>query len=118
MSALAGGFRRRRDSRGGNRRRWQRGSGRSRARGLAEIGDLAQQLASMTKRHPNFFQILVCEIGQNLKSDIILDKTLSILPETELLKPIRNLLHRQPPYGFDANPFWTGRTVYHTRQRL
>ena len=37
----------------------------SRARGFAEIGDLAQQLASMTERHPNFFQILVCEIGQN-----------------------------------------------------
>jgi len=64
MAALAGGFRRRCASQGNNRR--QRGSGRSRVRGLAEIDDLAQQLASMTeRRYPKFFKVLVCEIGQD-----------------------------------------------------
>ena len=33
---------------------------------------------------------------------LVFGKALSILTETELLKPIRNLLHRRPSYGFDA----------------
>jgi hypothetical protein len=48
----------------------------------------------MTKRHPNFFQVLVCEIGQDGKADVILGKALPVLPEAELLKPISDLLHR------------------------
>jgi class 3 adenylate cyclase len=35
--------------------------------------------------------------------DVILGKALSVLPETELLKPVRNLLHRGPsPRGYRA----------------
>jgi hypothetical protein len=41
----------------------------------------------MTERHPDFFQILIREVGQNRKADVILGKALSVLPETELLKP-------------------------------
>ena len=33
------------------------------------------------------------------KVDIILSKALRVLPETELLKPVRNLLHRGPVSG-------------------
>jgi hypothetical protein len=52
----------------------------------------------MTERcHPEFFEVLVSQIGQDGKGDVVLGKALSILPETELLKPIRNLLHRRPP---------------------
>jgi hypothetical protein len=51
----------------------------------------------MTERHPDFFQILIREVGQNRKADVILGKALSVLPETELLKPVRNLLHHGRP---------------------
>ena len=30
------------------------------------------------------------------KADVVLGKTLGVLRETELLKPVRNLLHRGP----------------------
>jgi hypothetical protein len=39
---------------------------------------------------------LVREIGQGGKVKVILGKALSILPETELLEQIHNLLHRGP----------------------
>jgi hypothetical protein len=34
------------------------------------------------------------EIGQDGKADIVLGKSLRVLPETELLKPVSDLLHR------------------------
>ena len=57
----------------------------------------------MTERSDTeVFQVLVCQIAEDREIDIVISKALSILAETELLKPIRNLLHRRPPYGFDA----------------
>jgi hypothetical protein len=41
-----------------------------------------------------FFEILVGQIRQDNKADIVLGKALRVLPETELLKPINDLLHR------------------------
>src|SRR5262249_9043559 len=63
---------------------------------LAEIGDLAQQLTPMTKRQPNFFQGLVCKIGQDGKANVILGKALRVLPEAEYVEPARNRLHWPP----------------------
>src|ERR1700722_6036291 len=39
---------------------------------------------------------MVCQIRKDGKLNIILSKTRSVLPETELLAPTRNLLHRLP----------------------
>jgi hypothetical protein len=39
---------------------------------------------------------LIGQIRQNAKGNVILGKALSVLPETELLKQVRNLLHRGP----------------------
>jgi hypothetical protein len=50
----------------------------------------------MTKRHPDFFEVLVCQIRQDGETDVILGERLSVLPKAELLKPFRNLLHRGP----------------------
>ena len=50
----------------------------------------------MTQRHTDFFQVFVCEIGQDGKADVILGKSLRVLPETKLLEPFHNLLHRGP----------------------
>jgi len=48
----------------------------------------------MTQRHPDFFQVLICKVGQDGKADVVLGKARRVLPETELLKPVRDLLHR------------------------
>jgi hypothetical protein len=58
----------------------------------------------MTKREDSkFFQVLVCQMRQDTKIDVIIGKASRVLPETELLKPVRNLLHRGPsPRGYRA----------------
>src|SRR4029450_960532 len=50
----------------------------------------------------NLFKILVGQVTQNNEINIILGKALSVLPETELFEPVRNLLHRRPFTGFGA----------------
>ena len=50
----------------------------------------------------NLFEVLISQISQNDKADVILGKTLSVLPETELLKPVRNLLHRSRAPSFSS----------------
>ncbi len=59
-----------------------------------EFGYRSHQLTPMTQRHPDFFQVLICKVGQDGKADVVLGKARRVLPETELLKPVRNLLHR------------------------
>ncbi len=48
----------------------------------------------MTKRgDPEFLEVLVRQIRQDAKANIVLGKALGVLPETNLVKPVRNLLH-------------------------
>jgi hypothetical protein len=48
----------------------------------------------MPKRcNANLFEVLIGQVTQNIEINIILGKALSVLPETELFEPIRNLLH-------------------------
>jgi hypothetical protein len=49
------------------------------------------------RRNANLFEVLIGQIGQDDKGNVILGKALSILPESERLEPIRNLLHWRPP---------------------
>jgi hypothetical protein len=56
----------------------------------------------MTERHPDLFKVLIREIGQDGKADIVLGKALRVLPETELLKPISDLLHRGSALGLSG----------------
>ena len=48
----------------------------------------------MTERHPDLFKVLIGEIGEDRKADVILGKALRMLPETEPFEPVRRLLHR------------------------
>ena len=43
----------------------------------------------------NLFEILIGQVAQNIEVNIILGKALSVLPETKLFEPVRNLLHRR-----------------------
>ena len=53
----------------------------------------------MPERHAKSIKVLVREFAENVNLDVILSKALSVLFETELLKPVCNLLHCGPPEG-------------------
>jgi hypothetical protein len=62
---------------------------------VVQIGNRTQELAAMTERHhPDLFEILIVQITQNRKIDVILTKALRILLNAEPFEPVRNLLHR------------------------
>src|SRR5579863_6939873 len=46
------------------------------------------------RRNANLFEVLICQIRQNDKADVVLGKALRVLPEAELLQPLSYLLHR------------------------
>jgi len=48
----------------------------------------------MPKRDADFFKISVSQVRQHRQVDVILGKPLCVLPETELLQPVGDLLHR------------------------
>ena len=54
-----------------------------------EFGYRPQQLTAMTERNPDLLKVLIGEIGENGKADVILRKLLRVLCETKLLQPIR-----------------------------
>jgi hypothetical protein len=59
------------------------------------FGYCQQELTPMTqRRNPKFFQVLVCQMGQDSEGDVVLGKALRVLPKADVLKPVRNLLHR------------------------
>ena len=70
----------------------------------AGFGYRSQQLTPMTERHPDLFKVLIDKIGQDGKADIVLGKALPVLSETELLKPVSDLLHRGSAPDYRASP--------------
>ena len=62
----------------------------------------------MSERHPNLFKVLIGEIGQDGKADVVLGKALRVLLETELLKPVSDLLHRGGAPEYRASPARVG----------
>ena len=47
----------------------------------------------MPQRDADLFKVSVGQVRQYREVDIVLGKTLRVLSETELLKPVRDLLH-------------------------
>ena len=78
------------------------------SRGCSSAPDQGARMTPMTERRDaNLFKVLIAQIRQNIKGNVILGKALRVLPETRLLKPVRNLLHRGP-LRIQRYPFWTG----------
>src|ERR1700733_11491294 len=50
----------------------------------------------MPQRNADVLEVLIAKMGEYGNINLILGKTLSILPETGLFQPVRNLLHRGP----------------------
>jgi hypothetical protein len=49
----------------------------------------------VTERYnANFFEVLIGQVAEDGEIDIVLSKVVSVLGHADLLKPIRNLLHR------------------------
>ena len=48
------------------------------------------------RRNANLFEVLICQIRQDDKANIVLSKALRVLSKIELLKPFGDLLHRAP----------------------
>src|SRR5271170_1257927 len=68
----------------------------------------------MTKRgDPEFLEVLVRQIRQDAKANVVLGKALSVLPQPELLQPFCNRLHRGRP----ADLVWPDRAIGPSRQR-
>jgi hypothetical protein len=72
----------------------------------------------MTERHPDLFKILIGEIGQDGRADVVLGKALRVLTETELLKPLRNLLHRGGTPDCRASSARIGKFIRQTRNAV
>ena len=49
------------------------------------------------RRNADLFEVLIAQIWQDDKANVILGKSLSVLPETKLPQPVRYLMHRRPP---------------------
>ena len=70
--------------------------------GSDQLGNRAQQLAPMPeRRNPDFLQVGICQIREEGETDVVVSEARSVLPETELLEPVRCLLHRANT-NFDA----------------
>jgi hypothetical protein len=61
--------------------------------GLLEFGDSAQYLAPMAEKDSEPVEVLVRQFGKDIEIDSVLGKTQRVLPEPQLLQPVRNLLH-------------------------
>ena len=70
------------------------------------------------RRNANLFEVLIGQIRQDDKANVILGKALTVLPETKLLKPIRNLLHWRPPTDLTPSVLDRQDTKSNTRMRL
>jgi hypothetical protein len=61
---------------------------------LSSSPNRAQQPTPMTERSANLFEVLICQILHDHKANVVLGKSLRVLPEAELLQPVSDLLHR------------------------
>jgi hypothetical protein len=55
--------------------------------------------------------VLIREIGQDGKADVVLGKARRVLPETELLKPVSDLLHRGNAPDYRASTARIGESI-------
>ncbi len=69
---------------------------------ICVLADSGKYLPSGSERDPHVLQILIGQMGEFGYVNLILGKTLGVLPETELFEPVRNLLHRGHQADFSS----------------
>ncbi|WP_245329325.1 hypothetical protein [Bradyrhizobium centrolobii] len=61
----------------------------------------------MAEQNSELVEILIHQLGKNADVDPILGKTLCVLPKPQILKPLRDLLHRHHRRsGWQLAEFW------------
>src|SRR6516162_5197216 len=71
------------------------------------------------RRDTDLFEVLIGQIRQNNKANVILGKALSVLLETELLEPLVGLMHCDPPTNLTLSVSGAaGQKVYHARRPI
>jgi hypothetical protein len=68
--------------------------------------------------HSELFKVMVGQVSQDGKVDVILSKALSVLPETEIFEPVRNLLHHGHLADFSLSALPATPRVYPTRFKI
>src|SRR5215471_21529724 len=61
----------------------------------------------MPERDSDFFQVLIGQIAENARINVIVGKTLRVLPEANCVEPVRNRLH----CGQSTILVWPNRTL-------
>jgi hypothetical protein len=62
----------------------------------SQLGNGREQFTSMPERYADVLEILIRQMPEHGNVNFILGKALRVLPETQLSKPVRNLLHAAP----------------------
>jgi hypothetical protein len=71
----------------------------------------------MPEQDTDVLEVLIRQVAECRNADPIFSKAFCILPETELLKPLRNLLHRGSAPDYRASPARIGKVYLTNRQR-
>jgi hypothetical protein len=61
------------------------------------------------RRNANLFEVLIGQIRQDEKANILLGKPLRVLSETELVEPVRDLLHCSAPSHLPSGEYMRSR---------
>jgi hypothetical protein len=69
----------------------------------SKLADGRKYFSPMPERNADVLEVLIAQMAEYGDINLILSKALSVLPETQLFEPIRNLLHRGP---FPAHLSW------------
>jgi hypothetical protein len=59
-----------------------------------QLADGREQYPPMPTQDADLFEVLVGKMGEYGNVNLILSKSLSVLPKTELFEPVCNLMHR------------------------
>ena len=60
---------------------------------MIKLRNSAEYLAAMAERDADFLEVMVGQIAQYARINVVLGEALRVLPQPKDLEPLRNLLH-------------------------
>ena len=64
-----------------------------------ELGDRAQDFATITKENAELFEVLIGQVREHREIDAVLGEALRVLGHPETFEPLLYLLHHRPAPG-------------------
>ena len=77
-----------------------------------------QEFCADVQRDTHLLQINIRQIREHRDIDVVISKSLPVLPEAELLKPVRNLLHRDDRFLIANASGSAAPRAYPTRRKI